>query len=314
MATEDKFSLRWNDFESSLSASFQQFRGSLLDVEILCGSGEVVAAHRLVLCACSEVLREALLRVRPPLSPTSCGPVLVLLDTDKKDLECLLDFMYRGEALVSQERLQSFLNLAEKLQVSGLTQGKNESKSTPVPSSKLHPQSQSSTSKTKLPPSSKPLNAWAARESGKCLKEANDIDQGVGEASWHSGDGVIVENDAMVENVKKEAEEAEDSSINYYSEYWTDGGTQEYYEKPRLKTDSGEEYHPCHLCGKTYKTSGSLKNHRSLYHRKETIKYQSYRGQPAGGSWQGESLKGLSNSRPPQALGADDPQPLQYDP
>ena len=64
MAGEDKFSLRWNDFESSLSASFQQFRGSLLDVEILCNSGAVVAAHRLVLCACSEVLREALLRVR----------------------------------------------------------------------------------------------------------------------------------------------------------------------------------------------------------------------------------------------------------
>ena len=64
MAGEDKFSLRWNDFESSLSTSFQQFRGSLLDVEILCNSGAVVAAHRLVLCACSEVLREALLRVR----------------------------------------------------------------------------------------------------------------------------------------------------------------------------------------------------------------------------------------------------------
>ena len=64
MAGEDKFSLRWNDFESSLSTSFEQFRGSLLDVEILCSSGAVVAAHRLVLCACSEVLREALLRVR----------------------------------------------------------------------------------------------------------------------------------------------------------------------------------------------------------------------------------------------------------
>ena len=68
MAGEDKFSLRWNDFESSLSTSFQQFRGSLLDVEILCSSGAVVAAHRLVLCACSEVLREALLRVRYSLS------------------------------------------------------------------------------------------------------------------------------------------------------------------------------------------------------------------------------------------------------
>ena len=114
--SEEKFSLRWNDFESSLRASFQQFRDSLLDVEILCSTGAVVAAHRLVLCACSEVLREALIRVKPALSSTS-SPVLVLLDTDKQDLECLLDFMYRGEALVSQERLQSFLNLAEKLKV-----------------------------------------------------------------------------------------------------------------------------------------------------------------------------------------------------
>ena len=114
--SEEKFSLRWNDFESSLSASFQQFRDNLLDVEILCSTGAVVAAHRLVLCACSEVLREALIRVKPALSSTS-SPVLVLLDTDKQDLECLLDFMYRGEALVSQERLQSFLNLAEKLKV-----------------------------------------------------------------------------------------------------------------------------------------------------------------------------------------------------
>jgi len=209
MAAEDKFSLRWNDFESSLSASFQQFRGSLLDVEILCSSGAVLAAHRLVLCACSEVLREALLRVRPP--STSSGPVLVLLDTDKQDLECLLDFMYRGEALVSQERLQSFLNLAEKLQVAGLTQGKHES--SPTLSSKLPQQTRSSTSKTKLPPTSKPL-----KESEKSSK-----------TSQHGGYGVSVEADI----VKKEAEEAEESSINYYSEYWTDGGTQEYYGKPR---------------------------------------------------------------------------------
>ena len=245
MAAADKFSLRWNDFESSLSASFQQFRGSLLDVEILCSSGAVVAAHRLVLCACSEVLREALLRVRwtivvltkvaivscfasyrQPLSSTNCGPVLVLLDTDKQDLECLLDFMYRGEALVSQERLQSFLNLAEKLQVAGLTQDKNESK---TPSSKLTQQTQSSISKTKLPHTSKPLKVWTATE--KCSKEVND---NVGDISQPVGDhGVIVEDEAMVDNLKKEAEETEDSSINYYSEYWTDSGTQEYYGKPR---------------------------------------------------------------------------------
>ena len=162
---------------------------------------------------------------RPP--STSSGPVLVLLDTDKQDLECLLDFMYRGEALVSQERLQSFLNLAEKLQVAGLTQEKNESK---TPSSKLtQQQTQSSIPKTKLPHTSKPLKVWTATE--KCSKEVND---NVGDSSQPVGDdGIIVEDEAMVDNLKKEAEETEDSSINYYSEYWTDSGTQEYYGKPR---------------------------------------------------------------------------------
>ena len=37
----------------------------------------------------------------------------------------------------------------------------------------------------------------------------------------------------MADNVKREAEEAEESIINNYSEYWTDGVTQEYYGKPR---------------------------------------------------------------------------------
>ena len=182
---------------------------------------------------------------RPPLSSTSNGPVLVLLDTDKRDLECLLDFMYRGEACVSQERLQSFLNLAEKLQVAiavdftsvlppfpillysyaqvaGLTKGKSESRSSPTLSPKLTHQTQSSTSKTKLPPAPKPLKANAGTESGRCSKDVN-----VGEASQLGRDGVVVA------KVKEEAEEAEDSSINYYSEYWSDSGTQEYFGKPR---------------------------------------------------------------------------------
>ena len=71
-------------------------------------------------------------------------------------------------------------------------------------------------------------------ESGKCSKDANDIDNvSVGEPSQHGVDGVILEDEAMVDSVKKEAEEAEVSSINYYSEYWTDSGSQEYYGKPR---------------------------------------------------------------------------------
>ena len=62
----------------------------------------------------------------------------------------------------------------------------------------------------------------------------NGDNDNVGDSSQPVGDdGVIVEDEAMVDNLKKEAEETEDSSINYYSEYWTDSGTQEYYGKPR---------------------------------------------------------------------------------
>jgi hypothetical protein len=39
-----------------------------------------------------------------------------------KDLEMMFDFMYKGEVNVEQDRLNTFLDLAERLQVRGLTQ------------------------------------------------------------------------------------------------------------------------------------------------------------------------------------------------
>ena len=81
MGGEEKLSLRWNDFENCLSSSFQQFRGDLVDVEIFCGSS-VVLAHRLVLCACSQVLRDMILRC----SKGRGSPALLLLDVDTREL------------------------------------------------------------------------------------------------------------------------------------------------------------------------------------------------------------------------------------
>ena len=57
MASE-KFSLRWNDFERTISSSLSEIRseGELLDVTLSCGEDQV-KAHRLILSACSPVLR-----------------------------------------------------------------------------------------------------------------------------------------------------------------------------------------------------------------------------------------------------------------
>ena len=48
-------------------------------------------------------------------------PVLLLWDVKAEDLKLLLDFMYQGQVNVAHENLNSFLALAERLQVRGLT-------------------------------------------------------------------------------------------------------------------------------------------------------------------------------------------------
>ena len=66
----------------------------------------------------------------------------------------------------------------------------------------------------------------------------------------------------------------------YYDTYSEDHGAESAYG-PSFGGEAGtsgggSEEFPCHICGKTYKTAGSLKNHRSLYHRDQTSKYQSH--------------------------------------
>ena len=53
--------------------------------------------------------------------PLTSEPVLLMWDVKAEDLKLLLDFMYQGQVNVAHENLNSFLALAERLQVRGLT-------------------------------------------------------------------------------------------------------------------------------------------------------------------------------------------------
>ena len=63
----------------------------------------------------------------------------------------------------------------------------------------------------------------------------------------------------------------EDYGYDNYSSYAGGGGYS--YGGPE-----GEGGHMCQLCGKSYKSAGSLKNHRSLYHRSEIGKNRNVAG------------------------------------
>ena len=114
-----QFHLKWNNHSLNTLASFQQLLDSscLVDVSLTCSSGKVVAAHRMVLAACSDYFYR-LFKDLPERHP-----VIVFKDASEEILADLLEFMYRGEVEVDEANLSDFLKFADTLQVKGLSQG-----------------------------------------------------------------------------------------------------------------------------------------------------------------------------------------------
>jgi len=125
MGSNEKFCLRWNDFERNISLAFREIREEkdFFDCTISCGSRQV-EAHKLILSACSPFFR-TVLKQNPHQHP-----LLYLKGVEFQDMQAVLNFMYHGEVNVAQEELNSFLSVAEDLQVKGLTQNKSSQSST----------------------------------------------------------------------------------------------------------------------------------------------------------------------------------------
>ena len=85
-------------------------------------SGQTFKAHRLVLAACSTHF-ENLFNNTPVNAPLNNQFFVILDGTRADDLQILLHFMYRGEAYLHQDRINSVLRTAEVLQVKGLSEG-----------------------------------------------------------------------------------------------------------------------------------------------------------------------------------------------
>ena len=124
MGSSDKFCLRWNDFETNISAAFQELRDDedFFDVTLCCGPDgtDRLRAHKVILSACSPFFR-GILKNNPHENP-----LIYLRGVTMEDLNAMLNFMYHGEANITQEDLNSFLAVAEDLDVKGLTSSDQE--------------------------------------------------------------------------------------------------------------------------------------------------------------------------------------------
>merc|ERR1712098_669193 len=112
----EKFSLKWNDFQTTVSNSFRVLKREkdFFDVTLVAEDQKQIQSHKVVLSACSGFFQPIL------QNNTHSHPLIYLCGIDSINLQFIIDYVYEGEVQLFQEQLDSFLNAAQKLQIAGL--------------------------------------------------------------------------------------------------------------------------------------------------------------------------------------------------
>jgi len=286
----EKFCLKWNDFESNISSAFRDLRTDkeLFDVTLACDEDHI-PAHKVILSACSNFFRNIFRRSGNPQNM-----FLYLKGVSAKDMESVLSFMYHGEVSVAQDDLNTFLAVAEDLQVKGLTQ--NDSKSS---------NSQETKSRSNYTKDSKTM--LSAGHKTEARRQGGQVFQGHGTQQNYSQDDDI--QDITPVDIKTEVpgnqvyeaapidtgyegdgtmaayEEGYDYDPQYTeTDYDTSvapgdlingkqqcGVCQEWYHPASIKRHIKEQHSQsmdieCNICGKTFLSKSSYGNHCRRVH------------------------------------------------
>ena len=119
----EKLCLQWNDFKDNISSAFETLRkdSDFTDVTLACEDGQQLEVHKVILAASSPFYRNIFKRNK------HAHPLIFMRNVKFVDLEAIIDFLYCGETNIFQENLDSFLALAEDLQLKGLMGGQANS-------------------------------------------------------------------------------------------------------------------------------------------------------------------------------------------
>ena len=111
----EKLCLQWNDFKENAIGSLGNLKDDkdFLDVTLASEDGKQIEAHKLILAISSPFFKNLLKRNKHP------HPLLYMRGLKSADLLAIVDFLYCGEAKVYEENLDSFLSIAEELQLKG---------------------------------------------------------------------------------------------------------------------------------------------------------------------------------------------------
>jgi len=112
----DKFCLKWKEFESNIRESFKELREEerLFDVTLATDDGQHIQAHRVILSAGSNFFSDIFIK------SDNTNMLIYLKGINSTELDHVINFLYNGEAFVTQEELTAFLETAKDLKLKGL--------------------------------------------------------------------------------------------------------------------------------------------------------------------------------------------------
>ena len=147
----EKLCLQWNDFKENAIGSLGSLKDDqdFFDVTLASEDGKQVEANKVILAISSPFFQKLLKRNKHPHS------MIYMRGVKSDDLSAIVDFLYLGEANVYQENLDSFLALAEELQLKGLM-GKSSNDEAIETQAEIHFQEKESKIKNYKPTKSKP--------------------------------------------------------------------------------------------------------------------------------------------------------------
>ena len=112
----DKWCLRWDQFDTNIREYFRTLRDNqkLFDVTLATDDGQHIQAHKIILSAGSNFFSDLFMK------SNHSNMLVYLKGISINQLEPIIDFMYKGEAFITQEELKLFLETGKELQVKGL--------------------------------------------------------------------------------------------------------------------------------------------------------------------------------------------------
>ena len=110
----DKYSLKRDDFVSSIATSIGSYRKSsdFTDVTLVSNDEQFFPAHKLILASASDFFKAIFQKL------LQNNAYFYLSHINATEMQCILDFIYLGEVQIPESSLKDFLALATLLKIS----------------------------------------------------------------------------------------------------------------------------------------------------------------------------------------------------